>query len=425
MYKLAGVLVLALFAATGVRSLPSNQPVLPDTVKKQPRWDREQIKISVSDRLLRGPQNIKAGSDIIGAINSSVAAWQPYIDLQFSVTNSEKLSVSPRGVRGDGVTLITMAPTFENVSMFADGKLDVAAKTRVFADRRGNITEADINLNPFAQFSTDGSFGTFDLQAVITHEIGHLLGLEHSEIAGSVMFKNIEQNGVIYDGMPVRKSISAADAASLRSIYGSLPDEVDRYGRVVVRLSPAAGRDTTKYSIWLQDELGRAAASTGRLQGNTLVIGGVSDGSYKVFLTERRRNGRSEQVFVESIAVSAGKTTVVSAKRSGEAADLGVNLIGRGDSLSESPLLLEAGFEGDVFVGGENISAGYVEFFTDSPNISIEKNTAADVDFAEKLSVVRFRIKVDDDAAAGSYTIFARSPGGSVSALVGGLSVSK
>lgn len=52
------------------------------------------------------------------------------------------------------------------------------------------VADADIEFNPSEKFTTSLSppAGTFSLQSVATHEEGHLLGLDHSGIAHSVMF---------------------------------------------------------------------------------------------------------------------------------------------------------------------------------------------------------------------------------------------
>jgi hypothetical protein len=51
------------------------------------------------------------------------------------------------------------------------------------------IIDVDIMFNPGFTFATSGATGSqFDLQSVATHEIGHLMGLDHSNIAHAVMY---------------------------------------------------------------------------------------------------------------------------------------------------------------------------------------------------------------------------------------------
>ena len=97
-------------------------------------------------------------------------------------------------MKGDGISLVTVAITPENLRLFPRQAASPAAVTRVFKDAVGNITEADIVLNPFVRFSTDGSFDTFDLQDTLTHEIGHLLGLYQSRVWASVLYERAALN---------------------------------------------------------------------------------------------------------------------------------------------------------------------------------------------------------------------------------------
>jgi predicted Zn-dependent protease len=50
------------------------------------------------------------------------------------------------------------------------------------------IIEADIDINVDYPFANDGSSGNYDIGGNITHEIGHLLGLEHSVDSEATMY---------------------------------------------------------------------------------------------------------------------------------------------------------------------------------------------------------------------------------------------
>lgn len=54
-----------------------------------------------------------------------------------------------------------------------------------------------------------------DIQAIVTHEYGHLLGLGHSNVAGSTMFPSFSGNGVS------ARSIEFDDQAGIQFIYGA------------------------------------------------------------------------------------------------------------------------------------------------------------------------------------------------------------
>lgn len=62
-------------------------------------------------------------------------------------------------------------------------------------------------------WSLTGAGATFDLETVALHETGHLLGLDHSTVAGSVMFAS-------YSG--VRRALSQDDLDGIRRLYPML-----------------------------------------------------------------------------------------------------------------------------------------------------------------------------------------------------------
>jgi hypothetical protein len=74
----------------------------------------------------------------------------------------------------------------------------------------GGSHAGECHFDDAETWSLTGSGGTFDLETVALHEIGHLLGLEHSSVSGSVMFPS-------YGG--VRRALTQDDLDGIRRLY--------------------------------------------------------------------------------------------------------------------------------------------------------------------------------------------------------------
>jgi hypothetical protein len=83
-----------------------------------------------------------------------------------------------------------------NIVMFRDGDwpydnaIDILALTTlIFNADTGEIYDADIEVNSYGQPMSVGAVGRLDIDfsSVITHEVGHFLGLSHSEAPGATM----------------------------------------------------------------------------------------------------------------------------------------------------------------------------------------------------------------------------------------------
>ncbi len=74
----------------------------------------------------------------------------------------------------------------------------------------GGSHAGDLHFDDAETWSLTGAGGTFDIETVALHEIGHLLGLDHSAVAGSVMFPS-------YGG--VRRSLTQDDIDGVRRLY--------------------------------------------------------------------------------------------------------------------------------------------------------------------------------------------------------------
>lgn len=112
---------------------------------------------------------------------------------------------------------------------------DRIAITRRRSNGAGDILEADVLLNGvFYSWSTNGTdnfsgfTGPMDIQSILTHEIGHVLGLDHVTTRSSVMFVGTYPGDTTWRVLP-QDEISAAQA-----IYpsGGAPPNSSISGRV-------------------------------------------------------------------------------------------------------------------------------------------------------------------------------------------------
>src|SRR5215207_2628935 len=294
-YPVAIIISVAMFFSLGARERlgirdsfelePSAQ-----TVRKI-RWPKKTIEVSLSTSLLSPSANIKPDSDVVGAARRALSRWANLSNITFVVTWSSATSISPADA-GDGINLLTIAGTLENEAFNSDA---TTGRTRVFFDpETGNIAEADISINPRPraedgtelQFSTDGTPGTYDLEATFTHEIGHLLGLDHSSVLSSTMQGRQAFNGTF--GLPAlsERTLSEDDRQKIRSLYGSKL----RLGRIEGRLAdnrtPGTLLPLNGVNVWAENVAnGRLIASDVTAEDGTYRLEGLAPGQYRVLVS--------------------------------------------------------------------------------------------------------------------------------------------
>ena len=148
--------------------------------------DRFPLVLRVSDSTVKGTANLSAGSDAMGAIREAMQSWQ---SVQTATIRFSDLQVSGiQSASEDGTNLITMSDTPANRLLIGDAEGPVALTRVVFNVSNGRISEADIILNPDDKFSTTLAPGTYDLQSIVTHELGHFLGCDHAVAQNDTMF---------------------------------------------------------------------------------------------------------------------------------------------------------------------------------------------------------------------------------------------
>ena len=421
MRRSIAILVLVILAVS--MAVKANSVLVEgEAAPKDLRWRRASIQIAVSSSLRSNIANIKLESDITGAIRRSVDAWRAVADVDLQLVSSEKQNVSP-SVAGDGVSLITIAATPENLLLFSKNSESLSATTRVFFNKLGAITEADIVLNPYQQFSTDGTFGTFDLESVLTHEIGHVLGLEHSPLASATMHESYGRNGLYGLQNFASRSLSASDIAAARGLYGSAAQTEHCCGSISGTLLFTNGRPVGNAQVWAEDAAGRVQAIVETTRDGRFRLAGVTYGGYKLFAAP---SSASKKRFAASAigTVVAGVDDVEAVTDNVKPAAIPNDLkfIGFNGQLANMAVPVNAGRTYSIYIGGDKIDDSSIHFT--SPYLSLIPNTLRTLDYGDDVMVVTFQIQIDPDIPSGEYSVLARdNTTGALTAIPGGISV--
>lgn len=391
------------------------------TVEVDRKWPRNRIVISVSSSIHSAP-NIHG--DVAGSVEKSIDLWSNAGDLRFETVETDIQSVSPKGVAGDGISLITAASTAENLRLFPKQADSPTAVTRVFSDRFGNITEADIVLNPFIKFSSDGTFGTFDLQATITHEIGHLLGLDHSPIWGSVMFPKAGANFGLGTSWQYRAFLPEADAAAARALYGSRAEDGDCCAVVMGRLSgipqTAKGREV---SVWLEEiATGRVVAAAAVSGDGSYEMGGLRGGSYRLRVAAEIGDTlvASKEAIVD---VSPADILIRNIKLQFARAAFAATLFGTSPQIARSPGVVRSGTVYSLFIGGRSLDAGVVTVGVAGTDLSVGLDSLRFDKYDASLNVMSLVLPSDATLPQGEYSVLIEDNNGVRRFLPGALVV--
>jgi hypothetical protein len=436
-YPVAIIASVALFFSLGARERleirdsfefePSAQ-----TVRKI-RWPKKTIEVALSTSLLSPGANIKPDSDVIGAARRALARWSSLSNINFVVTWSSSSSVSPAEA-GDGVSLLTIAVTPENEAFNSEA---TTGRTRVFFDpETGNIAEADISINPRPraddgtelQFSTDGTPGTYDLEATFTHEIGHLLGLDHSSVLSSTMQGRQAFNGTF--GLPAltERTLSEDDRQKIRSLYGPKL----RLGRIEGRLAdnrtPGALLPLNGVTVWAENvATGRLIASDVTAEDGTYHLDGLAPGQYRVVVASGADVAQKFRSFELSsqVAVKADVATPLNSSLvPPQASNLNPKVIGLNAELSTVALPLAPGRRVKIYLGGEGVDqVPGTSIAVNSPFFTVDPATLTREQIAAPFPIVSIELQVAPNAPFGDYTLRLQSNSGETAYVPGAITI--
>ncbi|MDF1836808.1 MAG: IPT/TIG domain-containing protein [Planctomycetota bacterium] len=174
----------------------------------------------------------------------------------------------------DSIHLMTFDEN--NTSGFFPPGSGVVAITPLEFFTSGTIIDADVLFNgKDFRFTTDGTGGRFDIQDVATHELGHLLGLDHSGVAGATMYPYVDPTVILH------RSLGMDDIHGLRDMYPS-----QTFASISGNLKRNADQTAVAGGyIVVRDSAGRTVGSALADEAGAFRVEALDAGTYSVWAT--------------------------------------------------------------------------------------------------------------------------------------------
>lgn len=158
----------------------------------------------------------------------SIKGFCPYYGLQIYSDVYNKLNkalVECNGAAGWYAVALwpSLAHSDTNFGIMSDGSNKIYTVANPNAEYLGksewyynvadnSVIEADINFNMCYPFDVDGSSSAYDMISVLTHELGHVMGLDHDSNKSAVMYSEFGMG-------EIRRSFLQSEKDALYNIY--------------------------------------------------------------------------------------------------------------------------------------------------------------------------------------------------------------
>ncbi|TAJ21525.1 MAG: matrixin family metalloprotease [Planctomycetota bacterium] len=355
------------------------------------------------------------GAEEFAALRAAIRAWNEVDGTTARlVENQSSVQQARTDWASDDLHSIVFDET--NASGYFPFGSGVVAITPIWFTSQGKITDADVLFNGASyHFTTSGELGRFDVADVGAHELGHLLGLDHSGSAGATLYPYVDPSVVLH------RSVSADDAVGLRCAY----PEPGESGALVGNVARASNGDEVPGALVVAlDASGRQAASVLSDGLGAFELEGLAPGTYRVYARPldgpvSSYNLTTGWSIATSFEASALGTPVVvaagAATQVGEIAVPPLHGLALGSSSDAFPLRATSGETTPFSLHGAGLLPG-VALACSDPAIDV---TAV----ALWGGLVQLFVDVPVGHATGNYDLVATSGAGELARLPGALEV--
>jgi hypothetical protein len=360
---------------------------------------------------LGGSQDIADGSHEV-ALAKAFDAWQSVAGSTLAIVRGADTANGP-----ESATHVVMFDENGATGYFPPSAGIVALTPISFDLGSGAILDADIIFNARDYgWSTDGTLGTFDVQDVATHEIGHFIGLDHSPTLTGSMWPYVSLNQWLHRSLSLDDR-SGAIAVAEQGSQTRLSGTVRRSG------NPVSGAAVCAVNA----DDGRLAAIALSESDGSWVLRGAPIGNYFVYAcplegamsaANLTGNGAVSTNFAAAFYGGFNSPTTFALGAAGNVI-CGNLALPANAALSETTstsVLLRRGQSQYVTVFGGGFTAGQMDFLVKSPHLALSQVTSG-------TTWTRALVTVATAATLGSYDVYVRDPSGVFDAATGVLEV--
>ena len=270
MRRLLATLLVALLVAYPCARLAAHVRLIHPTSGAALRWSSPtNVGIVIQQD---GSDDLDGGSHAT-ALRLAIQEWNSATGTTATlVEDATAASRARTDWEADDVHLVLFDET--NASGFFPGLSSTVALTPVWFFGNGLIQDADVLFNGAGfGFTTSGVGGRFDVADVAAHELGHLLGLDHTGSSGGTMYPYVDPTVVLH------RSLSQDELAGLRDAYpagsfGQITGTVERFEDE----TPVAGA-----YVVARDFSGRTRASILASTNGAFALRGLAPATYTVY----------------------------------------------------------------------------------------------------------------------------------------------